>query len=153
MSSFHPGAVNSVLLSDRNIKESICNEYKIKIETEEQLQEQFSCTFCNYSSKIKSNLQSHVEMKHINLRYSCCFWDDSSKEIKLTKKHLKNTHNKGDKGHIFHQCGLCNVKVKGIKSQYIGHIQQELDEYYSLCRYEVKEKRTKEKPIKEKQSL
>ena len=89
MSSFHPGAVNSVLLSDRNIKESICNEYEIKIETEEQLHEQFSCTFCNYSSKAKSNLQSHVEMKHINLRYSCCVCDYSSKDIKLTKKTLK----------------------------------------------------------------
>jgi hypothetical protein len=81
MSTFHPDDVNSGPMSDRKIKESICNEYDIKIETEEQLQKQLLCTFCDYSSKVKAYLQSHVEMKHINLRYLCSFCDYSAKYI------------------------------------------------------------------------
>ena len=49
----------------------------------------YTCTDCDYSSRMKSNMRHHVESKHLNLVYQCSICRKSQKSYKSWFLHIK----------------------------------------------------------------
>ena len=51
--------------------------------------EGFSCVDCDYISNQRSNIRNHVEMKHLNLLYTCNICSKTKKSYKAWYEHVK----------------------------------------------------------------
>ena len=80
------------------------------------------CTVCGFRAASKHGLKVHVEMNHLDLRFSCNVCSFNSKECHILRGHVVKVHNddRNTYKHLDYWCGLC--QFKGLKDEFMEHI-------------------------------
>ena len=82
--------------------------------SEKPIEEKYSCPKCNHCTVYKINVEKHIKIKHLGVRFPCNECDGRFTTPHVLKLHIDTIHRK-----IKYPCDRCDYKAKSPSALYI----------------------------------
>ena len=91
--------------------------------------DRWPCTICGFRAADKHTLRVHVEMNHLQMRFSCTICAFNTKELYIVRGHVVKVHDddREDYKFLHYECGLC--QFRGLKDDFMEHLYSDHQEY------------------------